>query len=87
VFVIVIVPILVAVPLVSVLVPPAVIMFVTVGSGFRELGTPVFSLRTMGPVFFYGFMKIMVGLDRALLAIIIRAQYGTCPEHKSPGKD
>ena len=70
---IVIVPIPVAVPAVSVLVPPTAIVLVTVGASFRQFVTPMVGFGTMAPVSFDGFMKMVICLDDALLAIIVGA--------------
>jgi hypothetical protein len=85
--VIVIVPIPIAVPAVSILVPPTMIMLVTVVASFCQFVSPVVGFLTMASVSFYGFMKMVICPDDALLAIIVGAHYRTCPEHEYPSED
>lgn len=82
-----IVPIPVAVPAVSILVPPTAIMLVTVGASFRQFVTPVVGFGTMAAVSFYGFMKVVICPSDAFLAIIVGAHNGTGPEHECPSED
>jgi hypothetical protein len=46
----------------------------------------VFCFRTVGAVLFDGFMKIVIGFDGALLAIIIRANNGCAGKSESTNK-
>jgi hypothetical protein len=71
--VIVIVPIAIGVPAVSIFIPPAVVVFIAVGAGFPEFVPPVFGLRALHAVVFDGFMKFVVCLGDALLTIVVRA--------------
>jgi len=47
----------------------------------------VVGFGTMTAIPFYGFMKMVICPDDALLAIIVGAHYRTCPEHKYPSED
>jgi hypothetical protein len=71
--VIVIVPIAIGVPAVSIFIPPAVVVFIAVGAGFPEFVPPVFGLRALHAVVFDGFMKFVVCLGDALLTIVVSA--------------
>ena len=71
--VIMIVPIAIGVPAVSIFIPPAVVVFIAVGAGFPEFVPPVFGLRALHAVVFDGFMKFVVCLGDALLTIVVRA--------------
>ena len=71
--VIVIVPIAIGVPAVSIFIPPAAVVFIAVGAGFPEFVPPVFGLRALHAVVLDGFMKFVVCLGDALLTVVVRA--------------
>ena len=72
--VIVIVPIAIGVPAVSIFIPPAAAVFIAVGAGFPEFVPPVFGLRALHAVVLDGFMKFVVCLGDAPLTIVVRAE-------------
>jgi hypothetical protein len=81
--VIAVVPTTVGVPAVRVFIPPAVFVFIAISAGFREFVPPVFGLRTFDAVVLDGFMKFVVRLDDALLAIVVRADDQRADEKES----
>src|SRR5215470_14994528 len=71
--VIVIIPIVLVVPAASIFIPPAMGMFPAIGAGFPKLVAPILGLPAFPAVMLHGFMKLVVRVPDALLAIIIRA--------------
>ena len=70
--VIMIVPIMLAAPPAAINVPPAVTVVPTIGTCLGQFVASVVCFAALGAVMFHGFMKVMVGPDDALLAIIGR---------------
>ena len=68
--VIVVVPIMLGVPLVVVLTPPAVIVFPTIAASRIELRAILNGLGTVPAMMLSSFVEPMVGVGNALLAII-----------------
>jgi len=71
--VIVIIPIAVRAPTVTVFIPPAMVAGVTILAGFVELTASLVGLTAVATMVFNGFMKTMIGPGNALLATIIGA--------------
>ena len=69
--VVVIVPIAVGAPTIGILIPPAVPVIPAVSAGFGEFMAPVFGLFAANTVMLDGFVKVVVGLADALLAVFI----------------
>jgi hypothetical protein len=71
--VVVIIPIALAVPAVTIFVPPAVAVFPAVGACIRKFMAPVFGLRTLPAVFVDSLMKLVVRFDDApLTGVVVR---------------
>jgi hypothetical protein len=68
--VVVLVPIAVSVPLMVVFIPPTMIGRVTALTLLMQLVSPVLSLTALSTVVFDGFVKVVVNLGDAFLAII-----------------
>ena len=85
--VVVIIPVVVAVPTVTVGVPPAVVVIPTISAGFCKLMPVMFGLRAVGSMFRNSFVKVVIGFDGALLAIILGARSGRPNEEKCSGED
>jgi hypothetical protein len=71
--VIVIVPIAIGAPTVTVFVPPAMIAGIAILAGFVQIMASLLSLAAIATVVFNGFVKTVVGPGNALLTTIIRA--------------
>ena|ERR1700730_3249122 len=82
-FVIVIVPIVLAVPAVTVFIPPTVTVVPAVSSGIGEFVAGMIRLRTPPPVMLDGFVNTVVGPRNALLAIIRRCLGNSDEQHSS----
>ena len=74
VIVVMIVPVVMGAPAMSIFVPPAVIVIPAIVAGRSQLGAPFFGLRAVPAMFFGGFMKFMIGVLGALLAVVVRAK-------------
>jgi hypothetical protein len=83
--VIMIIPIVIGVPAVSILVPPAVVVVPAVGTRFRKFMAPMLGLGTAPTVMLDGLVQLVIRLDGALLAIVGPHNRGTC-EEKHSGK-
>jgi hypothetical protein len=84
--VIVVVPIALIVPAVSVFIPPAMRMFPAPGAGVSEFVAPMIGLRALPAVVFHGIVKLVIRVDDALLAIVIRAEWRSNSEHARCGQ-
>lgn len=84
--VIMLVPIMIGVPAVGIFVPPAVLVFITVGAGFGKLVTPVFGLCALRTMMLDGLMKLVVCPDDAFLTILVRANNRRSDKKKGSGK-
>jgi hypothetical protein len=69
--VIMIVPIALRVPAMVVFTPPATVMLPAIRAGFGEFLAPVLGFRAVPAMVFGGFVQFVIGLDDALLAIVI----------------
>jgi hypothetical protein len=81
-FVIVVVPIMLGAPAVAVFIPPAVAVFPTPGTGFRQLMPILGGLGAIPPVMLGCFVKLVVCVGDTLLAVIVRAQRGGAREEE-----
>ncbi len=69
--VIVIVPVVLGAPLVRIFIPPPLVVVPAKGPRSGQFLSPVFGFGTLGAILFDGFMQIVIGLDGALLTIVI----------------
>jgi hypothetical protein len=70
---VVIIPIALAVPAVTIFVPPPVAALPAVGARVRKFMAPAFGLRTPPAVFVDGLMKLVVRFDDApLTGVVVR---------------
>jgi hypothetical protein len=72
--VIVIVPVTIGAPAVSIFIPPSVTVFPAPGTRFRQLMPILRGLRAVPAVVLGSFMKFVIRASDALLAVIVRAQ-------------
>jgi len=79
---VVIVPIMLAAPAVPVFIPPAMGMFPAPGACFGQFVAVFRRLRAVPPVMFGGFVKFVIDVYDALLAVVIRARQGSAREKK-----
>jgi len=80
--VIVIIPVTVGAPTVTVFIPPAVIAGVAILAGFVELTASIIGLAAFASMMLNGFMKAMIGPGNALLAIVVGAQTRSAGEEQ-----
>jgi len=80
--VIVIIPVAVGAPTVTVFIPPAVIASVAILAGFVELTASTIGLAAFASMMLNGFMKTMIGPRNALLAIVVGAQTRSAGEEQ-----
>src|SRR5712671_328927 len=80
--VIVIIPVAVRAPTVTVFIPPAVIAGVAILAGFVELTASLVGLAAVATMVFNGFMETMIGPGNALLAIVVGAQTRSASEEQ-----
>ena len=82
--VVVVIPILVAMPTMIVLIPPAVLISPTALARLVQLVPPMFGLPAPIPVMLNGLMQPVVGVHDAVLARALGAQPGR--RHQNSGK-
>lgn len=82
--VIMFVPITISAPAAGIFVPPAMLMFPAVGTGFGKLMTPVFGLKALRAVMLNGFMKLVICPGDAFLTVLVCAN-NRCSEEKEGG--
>ena len=80
--VIVVVPIAVGAPTVTVFIPPAMIAGVAILASFVQLMASVVGLAALAPVMLNGFMKAMIRFGDTPLAIVIGAQRRSAGEEQ-----
>lgn len=81
--VVVFIPIVFRAPAVSVFIPPAMAVLPAESAGFGKLVAPVVGFWTLPAVFCDGFMKFVVGMNGAFLAVL-GAQVGrTCKQQNT----
>ena len=80
--VIVIIPIAVRAPTVTVFIPPAMVAGVAILAGFVELTASAIGLAAFASMMLNGFMKAMIGPGNALLAIVVGAQTRSAGEEQ-----
>ena len=68
--VVVIIPVAVGAPTVTVFIPPAMVAGVAILAGFVQLTTSVVSLAALASMMLNGFMKTMIGPGNAFLASV-----------------
>jgi len=83
-FVVVIVPITVAVPAASFDIPPAMTMLPAIPPRFRQFVPRVFRLAALPSMAFGGLMQPVIGLDDSLLAIIGSGAGRQSPQRQAP---
>ena len=71
-----VVPVVICAPAVAVFIPPAVPVFPTPGAGLRQLMAILGGLGTIPTVMLGCFVKLVVRVGDALLAVVVRAQRG-----------
>jgi hypothetical protein len=82
--VIVVIPIAIRPPAVTVLIPPAMTVFPAPGARFGKLMAILRGLRAVPTMMLGGFMEFVISVGDALLAVVIRAQRsGACEEECS----
>jgi hypothetical protein len=72
--VIVVVPIAIRAPAVTVFIPPAMAVFPTPGPRFGKLMAILGGLRAIPTMMLGGFMEFVIRAGNALLAVVVRAQ-------------
>jgi hypothetical protein len=80
-------PVVLVVPGMSVFIPPAMVVFPAIRARSSQLRAPVFRFRTLRSVLSNRFVKIMIGFNRTLLTIILRAYYSCTCEHEGSGNN
>ena len=80
--VIVIVPVTIGAPAVAVFIPPAMAVLPTPGACFRQFVAVLRGLRAVPAMVLDCFMKFVIRVGDALLAVIIRAQRSSAGEEK-----
>jgi len=68
--VIMIIPITIGVPAVSIFIPPTMLVFPAVRARFGKFMAPMFGFRTLPTVVLDGFVKLVVRLGGALLTVV-----------------
>jgi len=71
--VIVVIPILLIMPTVRVFIPPTMTVLPAVMPRFRKFLAPVLCVGTIRTVFLNRFVELMISVNRAFLAVIIRS--------------
>ena len=88
---IVIIPVALGAPTVTVFIPPTMVAGVAIFAGFVELTARLVSLTAVAAMVFNGFMETMIRPGNALLAVVISAQRRSAGEKQksrqcSPGQ-
>jgi hypothetical protein len=81
---IVIIPIVIRAPAVRVFVPPAMIVLPAVAARFGEFLAPVLCLGAVWAVMLDGLMEFVIGIDSALLTVVIGADMRRAHEKNGP---
>jgi hypothetical protein len=82
--VIVIVPVAVGAPTMAIFIPPAMAVIPAILARFAQLGARMIRLPALASMMLDRFVKTMVSLGNAVLAIVIRAQTrSACEEQES----
>jgi hypothetical protein len=86
---VVLVPVTLSAPAMSVFIPPTVVMAPAKLSGFVQFGAGTVGLRAMPAVMFGGFVKPMIRPDDALLAVVFigHGAGASGKKHKSGKRD
>ena len=84
--VIVTIPVAIGTPTMSIFIPPTTAVIPAVRTSFGEFVAPVFGLRTVVAMVFDGFVKPVVDLGDALLALIIGPQRSSAEQAQGSAK-
>ncbi len=84
---IVVIPIVIGAPAMGVFIPPATVVFPTVGTGFGEFLAPVLGLGTIPAVMLGGFMKFMIRVADTLLAVVVSTGSGGSDKRTEGSKE